>query len=70
MPEPRDFDLNSFDLEPNEVMLDIEYRCPECDYEWQEQWSCACDSECPNCGLKNITALSWDDSDVGHCNYP
>ena len=36
-------------------------RCPDCDHEWQEQWSCACDSQCPNCGLKNITALSWSD---------
>lgn len=43
----------------DERLLDIEYRCPHCDHEWQEQWSCACDSQCPNCGLKNITPLSW-----------
>lgn len=47
-------------FEPNdERLLDIEYRCPDRGYEWQEQWSCACDSECPDCGTKNITALSW-----------
>lgn len=50
------------DAEDEEQWLDIEYRCPTCGHEWQEQWSCACDSECPACGLRNITALSWDDA--------
>ena len=50
------------DAEDEERLLDIEYRCPECDHEWQEQWSCACDSQCPNCGLKNITALNWSEA--------
>ncbi len=44
-------------------LLDIEYRCPNCGHEWQEQWSCVCDSECPECGTTDITALSWDDAD-------
>lgn len=26
------------------------YRCEECDEEWTDQWSCACDDECPRCG--------------------
>lgn len=51
------------DAEDEERLLDIEYRCPECGHEWTEQWSCACDSECPACGLKNIEALSWDEAD-------
>lgn len=56
-------DEEAFNAEAEEErLLDIEYRCPECDHDWQEQWSCACDSQCPNCGLKNITALSWSDS--------
>jgi len=46
-------------LVEEEELLDIQYRCPECGHEWEEQWSSACDSECPNCGTKNITALSW-----------
>lgn len=44
-----------------ECLMDIEYRCPECGHEWQEQWSSACDSECPVCGIKNITALHWEE---------
>ena len=46
-----------------EPLLDISYCCPDCGHEWQEQWSCACDSECPACGTKNITALTWDEAD-------
>lgn len=56
-------DEEAFDSESEERLLDIEYRCPECGHEWQEQWSCACDSQCPNCSLKNITALSWEEAD-------
>lgn len=26
------------------------YRCDDCDVEWTDQWSCACDDECPSCG--------------------
>ncbi len=40
--------------------LTIKYLCPNCNLKWEEQWTCACDSECPNCGLSNIMALSWD----------
>ena len=45
-----------------ERCLNIEYRCPNCGHEWEEQWSCACDSECPACGTKDIAALRWDDA--------
>lgn len=66
-------DEEAFDAETDaERLLDIKYRCPDCDHEWQEQWSCACDSQCPNCGLKNISALSWSDSDdpeIARCNF-
>ena len=26
------------------------YHCEECDVSWTDQWSCACDDECPECG--------------------
>jgi predicted Zn-ribbon and HTH transcriptional regulator len=45
----------------DEPLLDIEYRCPECGHEWTEQWTCACDSECPNCGTEDIVALDWSE---------
>lgn len=40
----------------------IAYVCPECEWTWQEEWSCACDSECPHCGLKDVQAASWQDA--------
>jgi hypothetical protein len=46
-----------------EPLLNISYQCPDCGHEWKEQWSCACDSECPACGMKNITAVTWDEAD-------
>ena len=30
------------------------YRCPVCGQKWQDTWSCACNDECPGCGLKDI----------------
>lgn len=27
------------------------YYCPDCDVEWQDEWSCMCDDECPECGI-------------------
>lgn len=39
----------------------IVYECPECGYEWSEEWSCACDSECPNCHTGDITAKDWEE---------
>jgi hypothetical protein len=51
------------DKAEDERTLNINYCCPKCSHKWQDQWSCACDSECPNCGLKDITALSWDEID-------
>lgn len=47
------------DQNDDEPLFDIEYRCPDCGHEWHEQWSSACDSECPSCGTENITALDW-----------
>jgi rubrerythrin len=37
------------------------YRCPECDYEWDDTWDSACDDECPECGTKNISPYNHED---------
>lgn len=26
------------------------YTCADCGEEWQDQWSCGCDDDCPACG--------------------
>ncbi len=46
----------------------IKYKCPQCGYTWCGVWSCACDSECDNCGAKNIQALEWEDIDTVSSN--
>lgn len=35
------------------------YRCEECDVEWDDQWSCACDDECASCGA-DISPYAWE----------
>ena len=41
------------------VMMTIDYVCPRCGHAWQEEYECACDSECPECGCSNIQATSF-----------
>ena len=26
------------------------YRCPDCDEEWEMEYDCVCDDNCPTCG--------------------
>lgn len=47
--------------EESEPLLNIHYHCPKCSHDWQEQWSCACDSECPECGESDIQASEWEE---------
>jgi hypothetical protein len=37
------------------------YRCPECGTEWEDEWDCCCDDECPSCGLKDISPYRSED---------
>ncbi|NTX18029.1 hypothetical protein [Burkholderia cepacia] len=32
------------------VWLKNHYRCTECGTEWHDEWDCACDDDCPECG--------------------
>jgi len=34
-----------------------------CGVEWQDNWSCACNSECPECGTKDIEPIKVTDLD-------
>lgn len=36
------------------------YHCDECDVSWDDEWSCCCDDECPECGH----AISPEASDL------
>lgn len=42
-------------------MYQIYYSCPDCGENWLEYYDCACDSECPACGAKNIQAEDFEE---------
>jgi hypothetical protein len=35
------------------------YRCEDCGVEWIDEWSCACDDECPECG-KDFSPFDYE----------
>lgn len=39
------------------------YTCPECDYEWQDEWDCGVDDDCPACGKRHITPTESEQID-------
>jgi hypothetical protein len=36
------------------------YRCTDCNTEWQDEWSCQCDDECPVCATPYSPYMSED----------
>ena len=31
-----------------------EYTCPACGHEWEDEWDCACNDDCPACGCREV----------------
>ena len=40
------------------------YVCERCHTQWEDEWSCGCDDECPNCGAGDMEAQKSDDLSV------
>jgi hypothetical protein len=40
------------------------YICPECGNEWEDEWSCMCDGDCPECCHRHISPEESDDLSV------
>lgn len=38
------------------------YRCPECEHEWEDEWSCQVDDDCPECGARHISPYDSEDA--------
>jgi len=36
------------------------YKCEHCNTEWQDEYSCACDDDCPKCGVTHSPYKSED----------
>lgn len=41
----------------------IRYICPYCGEDWEEEYDCACDGVCGECGCKNISPVQSRDLD-------
>jgi hypothetical protein len=37
------------------------YHCGDCGTEWEDEWSCCCDDECPNCGSGDWSPVESED---------
>lgn len=37
------------------------YECYRCGGTWEDEWSCACDDECPHCEARDATPVESDD---------
>ena len=39
------------------------YRCPDCADEWQDEYECSPDDDCPACGARHISPYRSDELD-------
>jgi hypothetical protein len=37
------------------------YECDRCGGDWTDEWSCACDDDCPDCGARHMSPSESDD---------
>lgn len=37
------------------------YECYRCAEVWEDEWSCGCDDECPNCEARDVGAYDSED---------
>jgi hypothetical protein len=37
------------------------YHCGDCGADWEDEWSCCCDDECPRCGSGDWSAVESED---------
>ncbi len=37
------------------------YHCGDCGTDWDDEWSCCCDDDCPTCGSRHWSPVDSDD---------
>lgn len=37
------------------------YHCGDCGDDWEDEWSCCCDDDCPECGSRHWSPRESDD---------
>ena len=50
-----------FDAEKDMAWYRNFYHCTDCDTRWEDEWSCCCDDECPECGSRNWSPYESED---------
>lgn len=43
-----------------EAWYHLTYHCYGCNITWEDEWSCACDDECPKCGVPHTPESAVD----------
>lgn len=51
----RAHDLAESDDHDGPALFVNHYTCPDCGADWQDQWECTVDDDCPNCGKRHIS---------------
>ena len=47
--------------EEPEPTMTLLYECPECGYEWEDEWDSEVEDDCPECGLRHIEPCDVED---------
>lgn len=42
------------------------YTCERCGHDWEDEWSCQCDDDCPACGARHMSPHTCDELDGDH----
>jgi len=37
------------------------YHCGDCGTDWEDEWSCCCDDDCPDCGSRHWSPVDSED---------
>lgn len=37
------------------------YECERCGRDWQDEWSCMCEDDCPHCGARHMSPVDSSD---------
>lgn len=46
------------------------YHCGDCGTDWEDEWSCGCDDECPNCESSDWSPVESEDLTEVVCETP
>lgn len=47
--------------EATEIIFLNHYKCPDCGYAWDDEWTATCDDDCPTCGARHISPESSEE---------